>query len=332
MLDGIEIFVRVVDAGSFSAAAGELGKSKSFVSKQVTRLENRLGTRLLNRTTRSISLTDVGRAYYERCKQIVADADEAVRVVTERDAQPRGVLKFSAPVSFGLGYLAGALPEFLKINPDVTLDVEFNDRMVDVVAEGFDVVIRAGRLEDSSLIARQITASRGRTVAAPGYWREHGKPKHPSELAGHGCIGYALIRNPGRWEYRDAAGKPVIVDVPLRVQCNSAELEAALAAAGVGVTRLPEFACAKELAQGLLEPALEDFTGPPIGVYAIYPHRRHLSPKVRAFVDFLIEKFGHDRLPPARRDVPLVPDRHSGSNRQIGRRKSSFAASEPDEL
>lgn len=292
MLHGIDVFVRVVDAGGFSAAAEALGKSKSFVSKEVTRLEDRLGTRLLNRTTRSLSLTDVGRFYYEKCRQIVFDADEAARTITECDAKPRGVLRFSAPVSFGLGYLAGALPEFLEANPDVTLDVEFNDRIVDVIAEGFDVVIRAGQLKDSSLVARQITMSRGVTVASPAYWRKFGKPQHPSELADHSCISYALIPNPGLWEYRDKDGERIAVSVDVRVQCNSAELETALAVSGLGVTRLPEFACTKELTQGLLEPVLEDFTGMPIGIYAVYPHRRHLSPKVRGFIDFLIEKFG----------------------------------------
>ena len=136
------------------------------------------------------------------------------------------------------------MPDFLNDNPDVTLDVEFNDRMIDVIAEGHDVVLRIGRLKDSSLISRQINASRGVTVASPDYWKQHGKPNHPADLAGHRCISYALMRNPARWEYHDAAGQSLAVTVDVRVQCNSAELEAALAMSGFGVTRLPEFACA----------------------------------------------------------------------------------------
>ncbi len=292
MLDGIDTFVRVVDAGSFTAAANVLGKSTSYVSKEVSRLEARLGARLLNRTTRSISLTDTGRLYYDRCRRIVADADEAARSVTEAQEHPRGVLKFSAPVSFGLGYLAAMLPKFLETNAEVALEIELNDRMVDIIAEGFDVVLRIGHLEDSSLIARQINVSHGVTVASPTYWKNHGKPGHPEELQGHACISYALMRAPNRWRYRDPDGAEITVNVETRVQCNSAELEAALAVAGLGVTRLPEFACARELAQGLLEPALEKYTGTEIGIFAVYPHRRHLSPKVRAFVDFLVAEFG----------------------------------------
>lgn len=292
MLDGIDIFVTVVDAGSFSGAAERLKKSKSYVSKSVTRLENNLGTRLLNRTTRSISLTDAGRSYFEQCSQIVADAEEAARSVTETHTAPRGLLKVSIPVSYGRSHVASVLPEFLIANPEVTLDIELNDRRVDVIAEGYDVVLRIGELKDSSLIARQISTVHGLTVASPDYWDRFGRPAHPSELADHACITYALIRSPNRWEYQDASGRTIAVDVASRVQCNSAELERVLATAGLGVARIPDFACAEEVDSGLLEPVLSAFSRPPFGVYAVYPHRRHLSPKVRSFVDFLIKKFG----------------------------------------
>lgn len=291
MLSGIDVFVQVVELGGFTATARQLGKSTSFVSKEVARLETRLGTRLLNRTTRSISLTESGRLYFDQCRQIVTDAIEAERSIVDRGAIPRGTLKISAPVSFGLGYLAAALPEFLDTYPEISLDLEFNDRMVDIVAEGFDVVLRIGRLRDSSLIARQINTSRSLTVAAPDYWKRHGTPAHPTDLARHQCIGYSLVPFPTRWEYRDAAGQPITVDVETRIQCNSAELECSLAVAGVGVTRMPEFACAEALAQGLLEPVLTEFAPPPLGIYAIYPQRGYLSPKVRVLIDFLVEKF-----------------------------------------
>ena len=205
---------------------------------------------------------------------------------------PKGQLKISAPVSFGLGYLADVLPEFLNRNPDLDLKIDYNDRMVDVVKDGFDVVLRVGRLADSSLTARKINSSSGLTLAAPDYWEKHGKPKHPSELSQHVCLGYSLSRTPSRWEYRDPSGKSVFVSVSSRMECNSAELNCALAVAGIGVTRLPEFACRRELDAGLLLPVLQDFALPPLGIYAVYPHRRHLAPKVRAFIDFMVEKFG----------------------------------------
>ncbi len=290
--DGIPIFVGVVDAGGFTAAARQLGHSTSHVSKEIARLEERLGVRLLNRTTRSLSLTDPGRVYYQQCRQIMDDAAEAMRSVTDAQPAPRGLLKISAPVSFGLGYLADVLPVFLSDNPDVSLDLEINDRMVDVVSDGFDVVLRIGHLKDTSLIARQITTTQGVTVASPGYWRRHGKPGHPSDLAAHTCISYSLAPAPTRWAYQDHAGRPIHVDVTTRVLCNSAEMERALALAGTGVTRLPEFACRAALAGGLLEPALVEYQRPPMGIFAVYPHRRHLSKKVRAFIDFLVDRFG----------------------------------------
>jgi len=292
IFDGIPIFVGVVDAGGFTAAARQMGHSTSHVSKEIARLEERLGVRLLNRTTRSLSLTDPGRVYYEQCRQIADDAADAMRSVTETHAAPRGLLKISAPVSFGLGYLADALPAFLSDNPDVSLDMEINDRMVDVVSDGFDVVLRIGELKDTSLIARQITTTQGVTVAAPDYWRRHGKPRHPSDLTAHTCIGYSLAQAPSRWTYQDHSGRPIHVDVTTRVLCNSAEMECALALGGTGVTRLPEFACRRELADGLLEPVLVDFQRPPMGIFAVYPHRRHLAKKVRAFIDFLVDRFG----------------------------------------
>lgn len=165
---GVSVFVGVVEAGTFTAAAAHLGHSVSFVSKEVTRLEARIGARLLNRTTRTLSLTDAGRDYFERCRQMVADAEDAEASVSHGQNQPRGLLRVGAPVSFGLGYLKDALPEFLNDHPELTAEIELNDRMVDLVAEGFDVVIRVGELKDSSLISRRFSASRGLTVAAPG--------------------------------------------------------------------------------------------------------------------------------------------------------------------
>lgn len=290
---GVSVFVGVVEAGSFTAAAERLGHSVSFVSKEIARLEARIGARLLNRTTRTQSLTDAGRDYYERCRQIVADAEEAEDQVSLGRERPRGLLRVSAPVSFGLGNLASVLPGFLEVHPELRAEIEMNDRMVDVVADGFDVVIRVGQLKTSSLISRRIASSRGVIVAAPDYWDRRGRPAHPSELTDHDCISYSLMRSPERWEFSESDGRKIGVDIRTRVLCNSAELETALAVAGLGVTRLPAFACARELAEGRLEPVLEAYGRPEIGVYAIYPDRHHLPAKTRAFVDFLADRFGH---------------------------------------
>lgn len=292
--EGVSVFVAVVEAGTFTAAADRLGHSVSFISKAVTRLEARIGVRLLNRTTRTLSLTDAGRLYFERCRQIVADAQAAERCVTLGQETPRGLLRLSAPVSFGLGYLRHTLPDFLAAYPDVTMEIESNDRFVDVVAEGYDVVIRVADLKDSNLVSRRITSSRGLTVAAPAYWDRRGRPTHPADLTDHNCISYTYKQAPNHWEFHDPAGGRIGVNITPRVLCNSAEMESGLAVAGLGVTRLPAFACAQELAAGLLEPVLEPYERPPHGVYAVYPHRQHLSAKVRAFVDFLVARFGGD--------------------------------------
>ncbi len=290
--EGVSVLVDVVEAGSFTAAAERLGHSVSFVSKAVSRLEARIGVRLLNRTTRRLSLTDAGRVYFERCRQMVADAEEAEASISRGQEEPRGLLRISAPVSFGLGYLKDALPEFLKTHPELNAEIELNDRMVDLVAEGFDVVIRVGELKDSSLISRRFTASRGLTVASPEYWERRGRPSHPSDLTDHDCISYSYMPTPGHWEFHEPTGRKIQVKIASRLHCNSAELESGFAVAGLGVTRLPAFACARELADGLLEPVLEAYERPPLGIYAIYPHRQHLPAKVRVFVDFLVDRFG----------------------------------------
>lgn len=290
-LDGIPVFVEVVDAGGFTAAARNLGHSVSFVSKEIARLEDRLGVRLLNRTTRSVSPTDIGQAYYERCRQIVADARDAERGITESHENPQGLLTVSAPVSFGLAYLNDVLPEFLADYPDIALNVEMSDRLVDVIAEGFDVVIRAGYLRDSNLIARRLMRSRLLTVASPEYLARAGTPRTPDELSDHACIAFAYKQVTTHWEYRDPDGGSIGVTVSPRAVCNNAETEIALVAAGAGITRMPSFICHREVEDGRLIPILERFESPPIGVYTVYPHRVHLSAKVRVFVDFLIRKF-----------------------------------------
>jgi len=290
LLDGVAVFVGVIDAGSFTAAARALGHSTSYVSKEITRLEKRLGSRLLNRTTRSISLTDAGRAYYERCRQIVIDAENAERSINQLQETPSGLLRINAPVSFGSEYLLDVLSQFMHRYPEVKMEVEFNDRIIDVVAEGYDVVIRVGEIKDTSLVARKFTSSRGVVVASPDYIKRKGCPKYAEDLMQHDCIAYSLLPSPTQWDfYKDGERSSVTVDP--RVMCNSAAIEVAMVVQGIGITRLPLFTCEQEVASGELQIILEDYDQLELDVYAVYPHRQYLTAKVRAFVDFVVDAF-----------------------------------------
>lgn len=291
LLDGVAVFVGVINSGSFTAAARVLGRSTSFVSKEITRLENRLGSRLLNRTTRTINLTDAGRAYYERCSQIIIDAENAERSIGQLQESPSGLLRVNAPVSFGSRYLLDHLPKFMRHFPGVDLEIEFNDRMIDVVAEGFDVVIRIGEIKDSNLIARKFASFRGVVVASPDYLRRHGTPVDARELENHSCIAYSLLPNPTKWDFAKI-GSRTQVNIKPRVICNSAEIEVSMALQGVGITRMPLFACKQEVDNGELQVILKEYVQPEFGVYVVYPHRQFLTAKVRAFVDYIVACFG----------------------------------------
>ncbi|RDH84102.1 MAG: LysR family transcriptional regulator [endosymbiont of Galathealinum brachiosum] len=290
LLDGMAVFVGVVKAGSFTAAAHALGHSTSYVSKEVTRLEKRLGSRLLNRTTRTISLTNAGRAYYERCNQIVIDAQNAERSINQLQEEPSGLLRVNAPGSFGSKYLLDVLPEFMHRYPDIKLEVEFNDRLIDVVAEGYDVVIRVGEIKDSNLIARKFTSSRSVVVASPEYLKRRGTPQNVEELTQHDCIAYSLLPAPTQWVF-NKGGKRSSVTIEARAMCNSANIEIAMVMKGIGITRVPLFTCEKEVDSGELQVILDDYDHIKYDVYAVYPHRQYLTAKVRAFVDFVVDAF-----------------------------------------
>jgi len=286
LLDGIAVYTAVVDGRGFTAAAKRLGHTPSYVSKEITKLEARLGVRLLNRSTRSISLTDEGRAYFDHCRAIVESAQEAESDAMRGQAVPSGTLRIAAPVSFGLSHLRHILPSFMRLYPDIEIETEFNERLIDLVSEGVDVAIRIGRLRDSSLVARKLGDFRGVVVASPSYWENYGRPSHPNDLKSHKCISYSYMPEPTVWEFNDS-GEKIRVHVDLLAKCNSAELETSLAVAGVGVTRLPLFVCEEEVSAGKLEIVLEDFEQEPMGLYAVYPHRSYTPAKVRCFVEFL---------------------------------------------
>jgi DNA-binding transcriptional LysR family regulator len=288
----MEAFVRVAEAGSFSEAARRLGWSKSVVSRQVSALETRLGARLFQRTTRSLALTEVGEAYFERCSRILADIDEADTSVSSLQAAPRGRLRISAPVSFAVRHLAPLLPLFLDAYPQVDIDLALNDRMVNLVEEGFDLAVRIGKLEDSSLISRQLAVSRRVLCASPDYLRRMGVPKTPDDLAGHCCLSYSNLNPSDEWQFVTADGRRWPVTVHGRMRVNNGDVLREAALAGVGLTIAPSFLCGCDLQAGRLVSLLADYIRQDGAIHAVYPHARHLSPKVRAFIDFLVEQFG----------------------------------------
>ncbi|MDG1750475.1 MAG: LysR family transcriptional regulator [Thalassotalea sp.] len=291
LFDGIVIFTHVVNCRGFSAAAEKTGHSTSYISKEINKLEARLGVRLLNRTTRSISLTPEGEVYFQQCQQMVIDAEIALGELNQNQETIKGVLKISCPVSFGLNYLQPVLSNFLKQYPLMTLDIDFNDRQVDVVQDGFDLVIRATQnLEESSLICRRIFQSKGITVASREYLKKHGRPTKPQQLKAHHCLCYSNLRQPHKWVYHSADNKMITVDVKSKLLCNSAQLELKMALDGHGIVRLPAFALEDTIKNNQLEVLFENYQEPAIDVFVVYPSRKFLSPKIRCFIDFIVSE------------------------------------------
>jgi len=287
--DEINAFAAVADARSFTQAARRLGVSSAQVSKLVARLENRLGARLLNRTTRDVSLSDTGRAYLERARVLLEDF-EALEGSVRDQTGPTGLLRVSAPFSFGATQLTPALLDFAVAYPDVSLDVSSTDRMVNLVEEGFDVGVRIGALADSSVIARKLAAVRMVTCASPDYLRSAGVPAMPQDLVKHEAILDNNMRDPLVWTY---GGQHDRVEVRVRGRLRFGGADACVAAArrGLGITRTPAFAAAEDLRAGRLAPLLCAYEPQLIHVHAVYPHARHLAAKVRAFVDFLVARY-----------------------------------------
>jgi len=290
----IRAFITTVDTGSFSQAARELGTSKATVSKQVAALEDHLRVRLLHRTTRKLNLTDEGHIYVERARRILDDLSDAEDAVLPLGAQPRGRLRISAPHDFGTIHLAEALAVFLGRFPLIRMEIDFSDRLVDLVDEGFDVAIRISRMDDSSLIARRIAPIDMALCAAPGYWKKYGKPTHPRELSTHNAIMYLYLKTPGEWFFCDPTAQtnaPFGVKVGTNLTTNNGGISCSAAVQGVGIFYGPAYIVREALQNGKLESALESFYNAPLGVYAVYPSRKNLSPKVRVFIDFLVEWF-----------------------------------------
>lgn len=289
-LTDIAVFVQVVDSGSFTAAADRLGISKSVVSKYVTRLEDRLDARLLNRTTRRLSLTEVGRAFYERSHLGLREIEEAEAEVSRLQGAPRGSLRINCPMSFGILHIAPALPEFLSRYPDLSVDMSLDDRRVNLVDEGFDLAIRIGELPDSSLVARRLGPCRHVVCGAPGYFKRHGLPRTPEDLRDHNAITFKYQDSPREWHFVKPQGGVIRVPVSGSIQMNnSLGLREALVNEA-GVTLTPTFVVGDDIKTGRLQAVLSDYKLLEVSIYAVYPQRRHLSPKVRAFVEFMVER------------------------------------------
>lgn len=298
----MQVFAAVVDEGGFSAAARRLNMAKSAVSTTVKGLEAELGVALLNRTTRTLSLTEAGQRYKDRCDQILADVDDADREAAALTATPRGTLKISAGVSFGIKELGPVVAAYMAAYPDVRVDLQLADRYVDLVDEGFDLAVRIGELSDSSLIARRLTATRRVVCAAPGYLAAHGTPLHPNDLRQHHCISYSLLASGTNWTFT-VDGRPLTVPVTGRLAGNNGDVLRTAAVAGAGIVYGPSFIVADDLRAGRLVPLLSAYESPPVGIHAVYPPSRHVSAKVRSFIDFLGSHCGNP--PPWEQGLPL---------------------------
>jgi DNA-binding transcriptional LysR family regulator len=291
-LQRMAIFARVVEAKSFSAAARLLNLSKSLVSKQVTQLEKSVGARLLNRTTRALSLTDAGTVLYEHCSRIVEELEEARLAVGRLHAEARGLLRISASVAFGRLHIAPALPGLLDAHPELKIDMVTTDRFVDLAEEGYDVVVRIVDEAAPNVVARKLAPLNRKFCATPEYFARHGVPQTPSDLESHNCLAYTYFNPQDTWRLRGPDGDiSVHSSGNLRLNDDDALAEAVLG--GLGIALLPTFIIGKDLQTGRLQAVLSDYR--PVRqrhIYAIYLANRHLSAKVRAFIDYLLERFG----------------------------------------
>lgn len=306
MLDritGLQVFSRVAALGSLSAAARSLAMSQTMATKHLAALEGRLGTKLMHRTTRRLTLTEAGRTYLDRAERILAELDEADAVAAATTLDVRGTLRLNVPVSFGIREIAPLLPELSRLHPELTVDLGLNDRQVDLIEEGWDLVIRIGNLTESSLVARRLAPCRLLVCASPQYVARHGRPRKLADLAQHDCLGYTLSRSGGAGSW--AFGKTGSVHVPVAgsLKANNGDALVAAAVAGQGLVYQPTFLLARELREKSLMPLRLDAEPLELGgVYAVYPSERRPPAKVRAAIDFFAARFG--AKPPWERDLP----------------------------
>ena len=290
-LTEMEAFVRVVDLGGFTDAARKMGVSKSAVSKHVSALEARLGARLLNRTTRRVNPTEIGLAYYDRAARVLSEAQEADAMAASMQGTPQGELRISAPLSFGIRHLGPAVSDFLNAYPEVSARISLDDRFVELVAEGFDLAVRVGALPDSTLIARKLSETALLLVAAPDYLRRTGTPQTLDDLAEHELLHYSNLASGHSWKLRGPGGDERQVRATGRLTINNGDALLRAACDGLGIALSPAFICADAMAEGRLVEVLPSARPTPLGIWAVYPAGRYTQPKLRAFVDFLAERF-----------------------------------------
>ena len=287
----MNVFVKVVEQGSFVKAAARLNVSTSAVSRHVAELEAHLTTRLLNRTTRRISLTESGQAYFERALHLLADLEEAEAVVSSSTVTPRGTIRLTCSTSFGVPHLAPAIGAFQARYPEVRFDISASNHFVDLVEDGLDLAIRIGDLGNPNLIARKIGTMRLVACASADYLKRSGTPKHPNDLVTHNCFTYEYAPVKNQWRFQDRKKNEIKVRIDGSVHANNGEMLAAIAVAGAGIALEPDFIVKPLLESGALIEILPNFRPAPYNIYAVYPSRRHLSAKVRTFVDFLAARF-----------------------------------------
>lgn len=285
--EGIDTFVAVVETSSFSKAALQLEVSKAHVSRQISRLEERLGTRLLNRTTRQVVLTRSGQGFYQRCRDLMAGLEDAEQAVMDMQESPRGLIKFTAAGLFGEKYVTDAAIAFMRQYPEVQMELDFSSRVIDLIHEGYDLAIRAGVLRDSSLVARRIATRRLVTAASPGYFATRACPQTLGDLKKHNC----LVGSLPTWHYRDTNGQHIDLRVYGNWHSNNGHALLNAALQDVGIVQLPEFYVQPYLSSGELVETLSAFEPTDNGIWVVYPANRHLSTKVRLFIDFLVEWF-----------------------------------------
>ncbi len=284
--ESIEAFERVVRLGSFTRAAEDLGVSRSHVSRQINGLENRLDAQLLLRTTRKVSTTDVGQAFYLQCRQVLDTIEDAERAVLDLQARPRGILRVTVAGAFGEDFIAPAALEFMTLHKDLSVELNFSNRLLDLISEGYDLAIRAGTLKDSSLIARRISSRKLLTCASPQYLQRNGTPGSIHALTNHNC----LLGTLDTWRFQEN-GRHQDLRVSGNWRSNNGRSLLRAARAGLGLVQLPSFYLHEDIASGALIPVLQENNPTDTGVWAVYPHNRHLAAKVRLFVNFLADRF-----------------------------------------
>src|ERR1700757_4892575 len=289
--EALAIFAKVVELRSFAGAAGELARSKATVSKAVGRLEERLGARLFNRTSRRLALTDAGQKLSARATRLLLDGEAAENEALAQSVAPRGLVRLAVPMTFGVKSVAPILPEFLHAYPDVSVDLHLSDAMVDLIGEGFDAGLRIARLPDSSLIARRLCGMPRHTVAAPSYLKRHGRPTHPMHLAEHKCFGYAYMSTAGVWHYTNAAGEQASVRPAGQLRVNNGEAVMPALLAGLGIADLPEFIVGDAVASGEVEVILKGWKQPEGAVHLVTPPGGPRPARVEVLAEFLAAKF-----------------------------------------